>query len=97
MSESVAVMDAEIECLFNNQDNTTLGIGDAGLRANVMGPADHTGGGRGGGTAGNLQIDDFMKIKKLRAAYHTSYVVQNPFRLDLSWCEVDEGLGPAPF
>lgn len=31
-----------------------------------------------------------MKIKKLRAAYHTSYVVQNPFRLDLSWSEAGQ-------
>jgi len=36
-----------------------------------------------------------MKIKKLRAAYHTSYVVQNPFRLDLTWCEDREDGHPA--
>lgn len=40
-----------------------------------------------GPTAGTLQIDDFLKIKKLKLNYHTSYIVQNPFKLELSWSE----------
>lgn len=31
-----------------------------------------------------------MKVKKQRATYHTSYVVQNPFKLDMSWSEVEQ-------
>lgn len=83
MSENIAITDTEIEYLFNNQDHTSPS-GERAPRVVAAGPPGGHVEGRGGGT---FQIDDFMKIKKLRAAYHTSYVVQNPFRLDLSWGE----------
>jgi len=59
-------------------------VGAAGrtLRAEASGL-----GGPAGGAAGNLLFDDFMKIKKTRGAFHTSYIVQNPFKLNFMWRE----------
>ena len=31
-----------------------------------------------------------MKIKKQKINYNTSYIVQNPFKLELSWSEASE-------
>jgi len=50
-------------------------------------PRAESSGATGAGAAGNLLFDDFMKIKKQRAAFHTSYVVQNPFKLNFTWRE----------
>jgi len=92
MSESVVISDAEIEYIFNNQESGALGLTESSYRGNLLGGFDNPGGRSPAPTAGTLQIDDFMKIKKLKATYHTSYVVQNPFKLELSWCEAEQDL-----
>lgn len=82
MSESMMIADSEIEYIFNNQGDSSVGLAN---QVSFDAP-----GGRSAAPTGTLQIDDFMKVKKQRATYHTSYVVQNPFKLDMSWSEVEQ-------